>query len=107
MSIGSGEGTSSGLSPRITEVNVQPVSEERLKAFVTVVFEDNFVVHGIKIIRAAGKTFVAMPTRRNPAGKQTDVCHPINTRFRSYIEETILRAYRERLEDDGSGAGPH
>lgn len=109
MSIGSGEdATPQGpLSPAITEVNVQPVSEERLKAFVTIVFEDNFVVHGIKIISAAGKTFVAMPTRRNPTGKQTDVCHPINSRYRSYLEGTILRAYHRKLEDEGHGSGPH
>ena len=107
MSIGSGSEAATpmgDLSPTITEVNVQPVSEERLKAFVTIVFNDNFVVHGIKIIRAAGKTFVAMPTRRNPSGKQTDVCHPINSRYRSYIEGTILRAYQRRLEDHGHGS---
>lgn len=114
MSIGSGGGESEtpmdGLSPVITEVNVQPVTEERLKAFVTIVFNGNFVVHGIKIIRAAGKTFVAMPTRRNPTGKQTDVCHPINSRYRSYVERTILNAYERKLaddNDDGHGSGPH
>lgn len=110
MSIGSGSEAAAptgDLVPVITEVNVQPVSEERLKAFVTIVFNGNFVIHGIKIIQAAGKTFVAMPTRRNPSGKQTDVCHPINARYRAYIEQTILRAYERRLEDDGHGTGPH
>jgi stage V sporulation protein G len=85
--------------PAITEVNVQPVSEDRLKAFITVVFEDNFVVHGVKIIHAAGKTFVAMPTRRNPSGQHTDICHPINRNYRRYLEETILRAYEQKLEE--------
>jgi len=118
MSIGSGPETGApmdGMGPTITEVNVQPVSEERLKAFVTIVFDDNFVVHGIKIIRAAGKTFVAMPTRRNPSGRQTDVCHPINSRYRNYIEGTILRAYQrrveeqgeEQVEEQGGESGPH
>jgi stage V sporulation protein G len=87
------------LSPTITEVNVQPVNEDRLKAFVTVVFEDNFVVHGVKIIRAGGRTFVAMPTRRSPKGQQSDVCHPINRTYRRYLEETIIRAYERKLED--------
>ncbi len=85
--------------PAITEVNVQPVSEDRLKAFITVVFEDNFVVHGVKIIHAAGKTFVAMPTRRNPSGQHTDVCHPINRSYRRYLEETIMNAYERKLEE--------
>jgi len=98
-----------GFTPRITEVNVQPVNEDRLKAFVTIVFEDNFVVHGVKIIEAGGRRFVAMPTRRNPAGQQTDVCHPINRSYRNYLEETVLRAYERRLEDDSMGPGlvPH
>ncbi len=94
--------------PAITEVNVQPVNEDRLKAFITVVFENNFVVHGVKIINAAGKIFVAMPTRRNPSGQHTDICHPINRSYRRYLEETILRAYERRLEelafDPGQGA---
>jgi stage V sporulation protein G len=85
--------------PRITEVNVQPVNQDRLKAFVTIVFDNNFVVHGVKIIQAADRTFVAMPTRRNPAGQQTDVCHPINRPFREYMEDTILRAWQRKLED--------
>ncbi len=107
MSLGSGDHGRGGdePSPRITEVNVQPVNEDRLKAFVTIVFEDNFVVHGVKIIEAGGRRFVAMPTRRNPSGQQTDVCHPINRDFRSYLEDTILRAYDRRLEDDSMGPG--
>jgi len=94
------------LHPRITEVNVQPVNEDRLKAFVTIVFDNNFVVHGVKIIQASDRTFVAMPTRRNPAGQQTDVCHPINRRFRTYVEDTILRAWQRRLEDNAIDPGP-
>lgn len=107
MDVSSGEPPMSGdMSPHITEVNVQPVNEDRLKAFVTIVFEDNFVVHGVKIIEANGRRFVAMPTRRNPAGTQADVCHPINRDFRNYIEETILRAYDRKLEEDTFGPGP-
>jgi len=113
MSLNSGGETVSvegRFHPQITEVNVQPVNEDRLKAFVTIVFDDNFVVHGVKIIQAANKTFVAMPTRRNPSGQQTDVCHPINQRFRRYLEETIMRAYERRLEEmaiDPGNSNPH
>ena len=99
------DGGNGEFRPAITEVNVQPVNEDRLKAFVTLVFEDNFVVHGVKVIQAANKTFVAMPTRRNPSGAQTDVCHPINREFRQYVEETVLRAWARRLEDDSIDPG--
>ena len=97
------------VSPRITEVNVQPVDEDRLKAFVTIVFDDNFVVHGVKIIEAGGRRFVAMPTRRNNTGQQTDVCHPINRDYRNYVEGVVLDAFDRRLEDDslGPGLSPH
>lgn len=94
------------LAPQITEVNVQPVNEDRLKAFVTIVFNDNFVVHGVKIIQAANKTFIAMPTRKNPNGAQTDVCHPINQAFREYLEDTVMRAYEQKLEDQSLDPGP-
>ncbi|MEE9165559.1 MAG: septation protein SpoVG family protein, partial [Nitrospinota bacterium] len=44
----------------VTEVRVYPVDEEKLKAFVTVTFDDCFVIRDLKIINGNKGLFVAM-----------------------------------------------
>lgn len=87
----------------ITEVKVRLWDDKRLRALVTIVFEDCFVVRNIKVIEGRDqKLFVAMPSRRQPDGTYVDIAHPITREFRQQIETTILSAYleeRELLED--------
>lgn len=56
---------------RITEVRVKLVegSRDRLKAFCSMTFDDEFVIRDIKVIRGTDGYFVAMPSR-----KMTDHC---------------------------------
>ncbi len=47
----------------ITEVKVFPVNEERLKAFVTITFDNCFVIRDLKVINGNNGLFVAMPSK--------------------------------------------
>ena len=69
----------------------------RLRAIVSVTFGDCFVVHDIKIISIAERTFVAMPSRRDETGTFRDIVHPINVQARQTLEEAILNAYDNAL----------
>lgn len=83
----------------ITEVKVRLWNDQRLRALVTVVFEDCFVVRNIKVIEGRdGKLFVAMPSRRMPDGRYGDIAHPITREFRHQMETVILGAYLEECE---------
>ncbi len=83
----------------ITEVKVRLWNDQRLRALVTIVFDDEFVVRNIKVIEGRdGKLFVAMPSRRMPDGRYGDIAHPITREFRRQMESTILGAYLEELE---------
>ncbi len=83
----------------ITEVKVRLWRDQRLRALVTVVFEDCFVVRNIKVIEGRdGKLFVAMPSRRMPDGRYGDIAHPITREFRRQMESTILGAYLDECE---------
>ena len=80
----------------ITNVNMRKVeSEGRVKALASVTIDDDFVVHEIKVVESRGKTFIAMPSKRNANGEFKDIAHPINNQTRSQIEEVILNKYRE------------
>ena len=82
----------------ITEVRVYPVREEKLKAFVSVVFDRCFMVNDIKVIQGKEGLFISMPSRRKKNGDFKDVAHPLNQETRRWVEERILQEYRSALE---------
>ncbi len=83
----------------ITAVKVFPVEEEKLKAFVSVVFDHCFMVNDIKVILGKDGLFLSMPSRRKKSGEFKDVAHPLNNETRRVLEERVLRAYREVVDD--------
>jgi stage V sporulation protein G len=87
---------------KITEVRVYPVrkSDDKLKAFATITFDDCFVVRDLKVINGNTGYFIAMPSRKRNDGTYSDVAHPLNSEMRNYIEEVVLGEYR-RIVDSG------
>ena len=83
----------------ITEVKVRLWDDQRLRALVTVVFDDCFVVRNIKVIEGRdNKLFVAMPSRRLNDGRYADIAHPITRDFRHQMESAILSAFLDERE---------
>jgi stage V sporulation protein G len=82
----------------ITEVRVFPVSEERLKAYATITFDECFVVRDLKIIHGNTGLFVAMPSKKRKDGTFKDTAHPLNNATRRLIEERVLNEYRRELD---------
>jgi stage V sporulation protein G len=78
----------------ITDIRVRKVSGEgKLKAYVTVTFDDCFVIHNVKIIEGKNGVFIAMPSRKTRTGEYKDVAHPIHPEFRAALQEKILGKY--------------
>ena len=81
---------------KITKVEIRPMRNEgNLKAFCSVVFDDVFIVHSVKVIQGKESLFVAMPSREGKNGEFRDTAHPIDNEFRLELEETVLERYRE------------
>ena len=81
---------------QITDVRIRKVAEEgKMKAVVSVTFDDEFVVHDIRIIDGQNGLFVAMPSRRTADGQFKDIAHPINSETRAKIQDAILERYRQ------------
>lgn len=85
----------------ITEVRLTLRHEDRLKAFVSITFDNAFVVRGLKVIEGNGGLFVAMPSRRRKDGEFRDIAHPINNETRQMIEDAVLSEYHRQLEAEG------
>ncbi|MCD6166776.1 septation regulator SpoVG [bacterium] len=86
----------------ITEVSINLMDEERLKAFANVTFDDVFVVRGLKVINGNKGLFVSMPSRKLNDGTYRDIAHPITNEFRIKMEKIVLEAYHEVLEEEKS-----
>ncbi len=85
----------------ITEVRVFPVDEERLKAYVTITFDDCFVVRDLKVINGNSGLFVAMPSKKRKDGSFKDIAHPLNNEFRANLEKIVLDAYDNAIKNNG------
>ncbi len=80
----------------ITDVRIRKVTGGgKLKAFVSITFDDIFVVHDLKIIEGEKGVFVAMPSRKTPGGEFRDTAHPIKTEGRRMIQDAVLNKYKE------------
>ena len=89
----------------ITEVKVFPVNEEKLKAYITIVFDNCFVVRDLKIISGTAGLFVAMPSKRRKDGVYKDIAHPLDQSTRTMVERKVLEAYLAEIKKTGgSGA---
>lgn len=85
---------------KITDIRIRRVqnSEGRLKAVASIVIEDAFVIHDIKILEGTDGNFIAMPSRKTADGEYKDIAHPLNTETRSLISNMVLTAYNNLEE---------
>ena len=85
---------------QITDLRIRKVEDEgKLRAYVTVTFDNCFVVHNVKIIEGKSGLFIAMPSRRSSDGEYRDIAHPINSSTRELIQKTILDAYEKAADE--------
>ena len=83
----------------ITDIRIRKVaSDGKLKAYVTVTFDDCFVVHNVKVIEGRGGSFIAMPSRKTRSGEYKDIAHPIKPDFREQMQQLILDAFDRDAE---------
>jgi len=82
----------------ITEVRVFLRDEERLRAYVTMTFDDAFIVRNVKIVKVNDKLIVSMPSRKTKDGDYKDIAHPVNAEMRQKIEKAVLDAYEKELK---------
>ena len=86
---------------QITDVRVRKIAAEgKMKAIVSVTFDNEFVVHDIKVIEGQNGLFIAMPSRKTPDGEFKDIAHPINTQTREKIQRSILEEYEKVKNED-------
>ncbi|MEI3604564.1 septation regulator SpoVG [Pseudogracilibacillus sp. SE30717A] len=83
----------------VTDVRLRRVSAEgKMRAIASITFDDEFVVHDVRIIDGNNGLFVAMPSKRTSDGEFRDIAHPINSKTREKIQVAVLKEYESREE---------
>ncbi len=85
----------------ITDIKIRLVNDAGLlKAVSSVTFDDQFVVHDIKVIQTDERLFIVMPSKKVSNDTYKDIAHPINSEFRSILENSILDEYRKTMAEE-------
>ena len=80
----------------ITSVTVRKEEKEnsRMRGKASVLIDDCFAIHDIRIIEGNDGLFIAMPSRQKANGEYRDISHPINQETRKMFQDKILEAYK-------------
>ena len=86
---------------KITNVSIRKSDREdsRMKAIASVLLDDEFAVHDLRIIEGTKGLFIAMPSRKTSSGGYRDIAHPISQEVRTMFEKEILDAYEKSLNE--------
>ena len=86
---------------QVTEVRIKKVGVDvggKVLAYASVTLDRQLVIHNIRVINGKDGAFIAMPCRKIGNGDYKDVVHPIDTSFRTYLEEQILSQYQSAAD---------
>lgn len=84
----------------VTNVLVYPINETgcKIKGLATIVFNDQFIVRGLRVMDGENGLFVGYPNNPFYKGEEfRTVCQPISRQLREHIENTVLEKYQEDL----------
>lgn len=84
---------------QITDIRLRLMENGgKMKAVASVTFDEEFVVHDIKVIDGENGLFIAMPSKR--IGEEyKDIAHPLNSQTRSRISTAILEKYNATIAE--------
>lgn len=91
----------------VTDIRIRRTYQDtRLRALVSVTVDGDLAVHDIKVIEGPERLFVAMPSRKDENGTFRDIAHPITPQARRVLEEAILSAYQQHLQEQEQAPQP-
>lgn len=87
---------------QVTDIRIRKVEKQgKMKAVVSITFDDEFVVHDIKVIEGDKGFFIAMPSRKTLDGEYRDIAHPIKSSTREALQNIILERFQQVMETEG------
>ena len=79
---------------KITEVKINKVDFDKVKAFARVTLNNEIVLTGIKVIKGDNGLFIGMPSKLNEKTKEYfDYFFPITKEARTELMDAVLKEY--------------
>ncbi|MGL4483435.1 MAG: septation regulator SpoVG [Anaerovoracaceae bacterium] len=80
----------------ITDVRIRRINDDgKMKGVASITFDDEFVVHDIKIIDGQSGLFIAMPSKKMGEGDFRDIAHPLSSETRNRIKDAIFLEFEK------------
>ncbi len=87
-----------GGDVEITEVRISPAKGGKVRAFVSIIIDDCFIVNDLRVMEGReGQLFVTMPARKTRNGQMRDTAHPLNSETRKVIEDRVLEEFLQAV----------
>ncbi|MDR1705922.1 MAG: SpoVG family protein [Clostridiales bacterium] len=86
------------IKVKIRLIIVNPASA--LRAVASVILDDAFIIHNVRLVQRNGNMFVSMPSVIKGGGWK-NVCHPIKAELRKEMEAACVAAYENNLSERG------
>ncbi len=82
----------------ITDVSIFTMEgSDKLKAFADVVLDDEYAIHGLKVMEGNDGLWVGMPSRYDKKNDTyRDIFHPISKEAREKLFNAVLDEYRKK-----------
>jgi stage V sporulation protein G len=87
------------MNMQITEITIHPTNEDLVRAYVSIVLDNCFMVGEIKIIQGPTGLFVSFPTKKLRDGTYWDIAYPANAETGMMIQRVILAEYEKWIRD--------
>jgi len=88
------------MSMEITEITIHPTNEDLVKAYVSIVFDNCFMVGEIRIMQGPTGLFVSFPAKKQRDGSDRQLAYPANAETRIMIQRLILAEYEKIVGDN-------
>jgi stage V sporulation protein G len=83
------------MNMQITEITIHPTNEDLAKAYVSIVFDNCFMVGEIGVMKGPTGLFVSFPARKQRDGSDRELAYPANAETRIMIQRVILAEYEK------------
>jgi stage V sporulation protein G len=80
---------------QITEITIHPTNEDLVKAYVSIVFDNCFMVGEIRVMQGPTELFVSFPAKKQRDGSDRQLAYPANAETRMMMQQAILAEYEK------------
>ena len=80
---------------QITEITIHPTNENLVRAYVSIVFDNCFIVGEIRVMQGLTGLFVLFPAKRQKDGSDRQLAYPANAETRNLFQRVILAEYEK------------